>query len=70
MGEPTEGPFLVTDQRTLSSVVLWDPETNSLVDNGANIPLDQILAWLRRSRLQFTAEEENEVRGIGQMLRQ
>ena len=57
------------DQRTLSSVVLKDPKTNDLVDNGANVPIDQILAGPRRSKIRFEPDETSEVRGIGQMIR-
>ena len=49
--------------------MLRDPQTNELVDNGANIPLDQILAGPRRSKLAFEPDSQSEVRGIGQMLR-
>ena len=44
MAEPSSGPYIVVDQKTLSSVVLMDPKTQELVDQGADIPLDQILA--------------------------
>merc|ERR1712032_602416 len=42
--EASTGPYLVHEQRTPQSVVLKDPSTQELVDKGANIPLDQILA--------------------------
>ena len=51
-------------------MVLRDPTTFQLVDDGANIPLDQILAGPRRAKLDFPPEEDTEVRGIGQMLPQ
>ena len=44
LGDPVQGPYLVKQQNTLSSVVLFVPATNALVDHGVNIPLDQILA--------------------------
>ena len=69
MGDQTTGPYIVADQKTLSSVVLRDPTTGRLLDEGANIPLDQILAGPRRARLTFPVDEESEVRGISQMLR-
>ena len=69
LGERATGPYLVVEQRTLSSVVLKDPKTNQLVDNGVNIPIDQILAGPRRSKVRFEPDEDSEVRGIGQMIR-
>ena len=69
MGESSQGPYHVQEQRTLSSVVLFDPLKNALVDGGANIPLDQIVAGPRRSKLVFPPDEESEVRGVSQMLR-
>ena len=50
-------------------MVLRDLSTNELVDGGANIPLDQILAGPRRSKIAFEPDDQSEVRGIGQMLR-
>ena len=54
------------EQPSQHSVILKDPETGALVDHGAFIPLDQILAGTRRSHLSFT--EDSEVRPISQML--
>ena len=67
LGDPVQGPYLVKQQNTLSSVVLFDPATNSLVDHGANIPLDQILAGPKRAKLSFP--DDSDVRSYGQMLR-
>jgi hypothetical protein len=69
LGEASSGPYVVVDQKTLSSVVLKDPATGELVDGGSNIPLDQILAGPRLSKIAFALDEESEVRGWGQMLR-
>ena len=66
-GESATGPYVVVDQRSLSSVVLRDLQTNELVDNGANIPLEQILARPRRSKLLFEPDDPSEVCGVGQM---
>ena len=54
-------------QKTTSSVVLKNPETGELVDEGANIPLDQILAGPRRPLLSFA--EDSDVRSVGAMIR-
>ena len=69
MAEPSSGPYIVADQKTLSSVVLMDPKTQELVDQGADIPLDQILAGPYRSTLKFEDHPDGDVRGIGDMLR-
>ena len=55
LGEPSKGPYVVVRQATFSSVVLRDPATGELVDEGANIPLEQILVGPRRSLLRFEA---------------
>ena len=67
MADPAEGPYEVVTQRTTSSVVCKDPQTGELVDNGANIPLDQILAGPRRAPL--VLEKESDVRSVGAMIR-
>eukprot|EP00973_Karenia_brevis_P079768 11068372-Karenia_brevis.AAC.1 len=36
------GPYVVVRQNTFSSVVLKGPATGLMVDNGADIPLEQI----------------------------
>ena len=64
--EPSQGPYHVVRQPTTSSVVLMDPLTGARVNNGASIPLDQILVGPPRSPLEF--EAESGVRGIGAML--
>jgi len=69
MGEPVSGPYMVEEQRTLSSVILRDLRTRELVDGGACIPVDQILAGPMRSKLEFPAPSETEVRGWSHMLR-
>ncbi len=68
LAEPAAGPYQVVEQRTLSSVVLRDPATGALVDEGANIPLDQILAGPRRALVRL--DRDSDVRGIGSMVRQ
>ena len=67
MADPAEGPYEVVAQRTTSSVVCKDPQTGELVDEGANIPLDQILAGPRRAPLAF--ENASDVRSVGAMIR-
>ena len=66
LGEPSAGPYIVDKQSTFSSVKLKDPATGGWVDEGANIPLEQILAGPRRS--QFSLEESDGSRSIGQMI--
>eukprot|EP00973_Karenia_brevis_P091831 12409363-Karenia_brevis.AAC.1 len=53
LGVPSMGPYVVVRQNTFSSVVLKDPATGLMVDNGADIPLEQILAGPKRGQLQF-----------------
>ena len=53
MAEPSLGPYLVDSQKSFSSLVLKDPATGKLVDDGANIPMDQILAGPYRSLVRF-----------------
>ncbi|MEC8021486.1 MAG: integrase zinc binding domain-containing protein, partial [Pseudomonadota bacterium] len=67
MSDPVAGPYEVARQSTTSSVVLRDPETGKEVDDGANIPLEQILAGPRRPA--FRLEEGGEQRSIGAMIR-
>ena len=69
MSEPSSGPYIVVDQRSLSSAVLMDPNTGQLLNGGASIPMDQLLAGPRRSKLEFKPDEESDVRSLGQMLR-
>ena len=68
LGDKCSGPFVVVSQGNLQSVVLKDASTGQLVDEGKNIPLDQVLAAPRRHRLLFDYEEGGP-RSIGQMLR-
>ena len=67
MADPISGPYVVVGQSTTSSVILKDPETGVLVDGGANIPVEQILAGPRRPPFTFAADSE--VRSIGARVR-
>ena len=62
------GPYIVVAQRSYQSAVLKDPQSGELVDQGRNIPLDQLLTGPRRSKLIFDGEPAG-IRGIGEMLR-
>ena len=65
-------PFVIVSQENLQSVVLKDANTGVLVDEGKNIPLDQILAAPRRNRLLFDCGDDDGdpgPRSLGQMLR-
>ena len=53
LGEPSAGPYIVVSPASLNSAKLRDPATGQLVEDGANIPLEQILAGPRRSLLAF-----------------
>ena len=53
LGEPSSGPYIVVSQSTFSSAKLKDPATGEMVDQGADIPLEQILVGPRRSQLKF-----------------
>ncbi len=66
LGEPSAGPYIVDSQASLSSVKLKDPKTGKYVDDGANIPLEQVLAGPRRGLLEF--EKGTGPRSVGQML--
>ena len=66
--EPSSGPYEVVSQPTSTSVILKNPADGKLVDDGARVPLDQVLAGPARPNVAFP--EETEVRGIGQMLRE
>ena len=59
---------MVHQQPTSTSLILKDPETGLLVDGGALIPLDQILAGPRRARLAFARDEDSEVRPFCNMI--
>ena len=65
LGDPSNGPYVVVSHLTNSSVALKDPGTGLLLDEGRGIPLDQILAGPRRSRLVFG--EESDVRAWSDM---
>ena len=58
---------MVVRQATLNSVQLRNPETGELVADGADIPLEQILAGPRRSLLHF--EQVDNGRSVGEMVR-
>ena len=45
---------------------MLDPRTGTLVESGANIPLDQTLAGPRRAKVEF--ETGSDARGLGAML--
>ena len=67
--EPSSGPYEVVSQPTSTSVVLrhWkEGGDGALVDHGARIPLDQILAGPQRRAIAF--ETEDEVRGVSKMI--
>ena len=68
LGDRCSGPYIVVAQRSYQSAVLKDPASGELVDQGRNIPLDQLLTGPRRSKLVFD-DEPSEIRGIGEMLR-
>ena len=63
---PCSGPYIVEEQPTTTSLILKDPQSGKLVDGGAKIPLDQIVAGPRKARLRF--EEEDDVRPYSQMV--
>ena len=65
-GEPSAGPYVVVRQSTHNSVQLKNPATGLMVDEGVDIPLEQILASPKRGRLSF--EVSNGDRSIGQMI--
>lgn len=65
---PSRGPYCVHKQPDRFNLILKDPSTGELVDGGARIPLDQILAGPRRARLQFAAEDESEIRLISRLI--
>ena len=67
LGEPSSGPYIVVKQSTFSSAQLRDPSTGKMVDNGADIPLEQILCGPRRGLLEFEHDATG-ARSIGQMI--
>ena len=66
LGEPCSGPYVVVSQSSFSSAKLKDPATGKMLDDGADIPLEQILAGPRRGQLHF--EEGRGERSIGEMV--
>lgn len=60
LSAPSTGPYIVMDQRSLFSAVLLDPAANMLVGGEANVPLDQLLASPRRSKLDFEPDSQSE----------
>ena len=54
-------------QATLNSVELKDASTGEMVAEGADIPLEQILAGPRRSMLRFESVDNG--RSVGEMTR-
>ena len=55
---PSRGPYKVHSQPDQFNLILKDPERDNLLDGGAKIPLDQILAGPRRARLEFADEAD------------
>jgi hypothetical protein len=53
LGDRCAGLYIVVAQKSYQSAVLKDPLTGELVDQGRNIPLDQLLTGPRRSKLVF-----------------
>ena len=51
---------------TFNSAKLKDPATGQWVDNGVDIPLEQILAGPKRGQLQFEPSDGD--RSVGQMV--
>ena len=66
--EPSSGPYEVVSQPTSSSLILKKPGSDELLDGGAHIPLDQLLAGPPRPVIAFS--ETDEVRGIGRMIQE
>ena len=66
LGEPSAGPYVVVSQTTFSSARLKDPATGEWVDDGVDIPLEQLLVGPRRSLLKFEPSQGD--RSIGQMM--
>ena len=59
---PSRGPYKVHCQPDPFNLILKEPDRDVLVDGGAKIPMDQILAGPRRARLEFA--DESDVRPI------
>ena len=65
---PSRGPYTVVSQPDKFNLVLKNPSTGELVDNGKCIPLDQILSGPRRARLRFADEGSAGVRSVSQLI--
>ena len=63
---PVLGPYTVERQPTLTSLILRDARQDKLVGDGALIPLDQIIAGPRRTRLEFA--KNSDTRPFSQMI--
>ena len=60
---PSAGPYEVVRQERRTSVTLKDPKTGAPVDNGAAIPLDQILAGPQRAKLEWAPSDDDDSPG-------
>ena len=67
LGPPSSGPYVVVSQSTFNSAKLKDPSTGRWVDDGADIPLEQILAGPRRGLLKFEQMPDHD-RSVGAMV--
>ena len=67
LGEPSSGPYVVMSQNTFNSAKLKDPATGQWVDNGNDIPLEQLLAGPRRGLLKFEQATDAD-RSVAQMI--
>ena len=63
---PTFSPYMVESQPDPFNLILREPQSQSLVDHGARIPLNQIMAGSRRARLHF--EQENDLHSVPEMI--
>jgi hypothetical protein len=66
-GGPSAGPYVVVSQSTFNSAKLKDAATGQWVDDGTDIPLEQILAGPRRGLLKFEHSPDAD-RSVGQMI--
>ena len=57
---------MVVSQSSFSSAKLKDPATGEMVDFGADIPMEQLLAGPRRGALRFETDDSG--RSVGQMI--
>ena len=57
---PCTGPYQIEEQPRRTSVILRDPKTGILVNNGAYIPLEQIIAGPRRAKLIWPSPGEED----------